>query len=262
LARLHEVGIFDSGHLVIKGGTALRKFRAGNAGRFSTDLDFAVGTQGLEEYVLEALDNIAVDGFQFRIEVLVPGRRARLHVDTPLGTPTIPARIDLSPKQAWLRPERMDLVPLPIHARYDVIVPPTPVMQVSEVIAEKLARYRRASLARDLYDLYWLAGRPLDEPLVRRLWLLKCYIDIVEDSLGNAPINPLDVLQPRSSQQFDEEAIGFLTHPVDIALWERTVRERYGFLADLEQDETQWAQVNRRNHYEIQQVIAALGNGV
>jgi hypothetical protein len=36
----HGAGLLDRG-LVFKGGTALRKFRAGNAGRFSTDLDFA-----------------------------------------------------------------------------------------------------------------------------------------------------------------------------------------------------------------------------
>ncbi len=33
LARLHQQGVFE--HLVLKGGTALRKLYAGNAGRFS-----------------------------------------------------------------------------------------------------------------------------------------------------------------------------------------------------------------------------------
>lgn len=37
LAHLDDQGIFE--HLVFKGGTALRKLYAGNAGRFSTDLD-------------------------------------------------------------------------------------------------------------------------------------------------------------------------------------------------------------------------------
>jgi predicted nucleotidyltransferase component of viral defense system len=40
LAHLHDQGVFE--HLVFKGGTALRKLYAGNAGRFSTDLDFSV----------------------------------------------------------------------------------------------------------------------------------------------------------------------------------------------------------------------------
>lgn len=40
LQYLSGEGIFDLG-VVLTGGTSLRKFRAGNAGRFSTDLDFA-----------------------------------------------------------------------------------------------------------------------------------------------------------------------------------------------------------------------------
>jgi predicted nucleotidyltransferase component of viral defense system len=39
LAHLHERGVFE--HLVLKGGTALRKLYAGTAGRLSTDLDFS-----------------------------------------------------------------------------------------------------------------------------------------------------------------------------------------------------------------------------
>ena len=41
LKVLHDQGIFELG-VVLKGGTSLRKLRAGNAGRFSTDLDFAI----------------------------------------------------------------------------------------------------------------------------------------------------------------------------------------------------------------------------
>ncbi|MDR1635610.1 MAG: nucleotidyl transferase AbiEii/AbiGii toxin family protein [Bifidobacteriaceae bacterium] len=40
LFHLHRAGLFDRG-LVFKGGTALRKYRAGSTGRFSTDLDLA-----------------------------------------------------------------------------------------------------------------------------------------------------------------------------------------------------------------------------
>ena len=40
LFRLADQGLFDLG-IALKGGTAVRKLWAGNAGRFSTDLDFA-----------------------------------------------------------------------------------------------------------------------------------------------------------------------------------------------------------------------------
>ena len=66
LHHLHVTGLFDFG-LVFKGGTALRKFRLGNEGRFSTDLDFAVEEHGLAEQT-------------------VPARRARLHIESLFGS--------------------------------------------------------------------------------------------------------------------------------------------------------------------------------
>lgn len=80
---------------------------------------------------------------------------------------------------------------LPIHDRYDFTLPATPVVRVEEAISEKLVRYRRVSLARDLYDLQWYAtsGGPFDEALVRRLWVLKVYRDVVVDARGTKPIS-------------------------------------------------------------------------
>ena len=147
LVLLRDAGIFELG-AVLKGGTALRKFRAGNAGRFSTDLDFANADQPVAELILETLDGASIAGFGFRVERLNEHRRARLHVTTPFGDPEIPARIDCSPKAAWLPAEDAALVALPVHRVYDIELPVIPVMRSEEVIAEKLARYRRASLAR------------------------------------------------------------------------------------------------------------------
>lgn len=42
---LAEAGAFESGELIIKGGTSLRKCRLGNDGRFSTDLDLAAPSE-------------------------------------------------------------------------------------------------------------------------------------------------------------------------------------------------------------------------
>lgn len=61
-----------------------------------------------------------------------------------------PAKIDLSARGVWLAPEVAAPIALPIHKRYDITLPHLPVMTLSEVLAEKLARYRRVSLARDL----------------------------------------------------------------------------------------------------------------
>ena len=69
LHLLHEAGLFDHG-LIFKGGTALRKFRSGNAGRFSAYLDFATPREDLALAVLEALDGAKIDGFAFAIKNL------------------------------------------------------------------------------------------------------------------------------------------------------------------------------------------------
>jgi uncharacterized protein len=257
LHLLHEAGIFELG-AVLKGGTAIRKFRAGNAGRFSTDLDFAGADETTAELVLDALDDAELDGFRFQIERLHAHRRAQLNIDTPFGSPVIPARIDLSPKPAWLGAENLELVELPIHYRYGFRLAATPVMRVEEVASEKLARYRRASLTRDLYDLAWIAQRVFDEPLVRRLTVLKVWYDVVDDGLGDRPFDPADVFAPRRPADFDPEAIGYLTTPVDVPTWIAAVERRYRFFADLSAEERIFARCSPGDRWQVEQAVAAL----
>ncbi|MBK6310796.1 MAG: nucleotidyl transferase AbiEii/AbiGii toxin family protein, partial [Candidatus Microthrix sp.] len=79
---------------------------------------------------------------------------------TPFGRPGIGAKIDLSTfagcgcrrsqRHSFRSPDSQALRLRPTEY---------PVMTLEEQIAEKLARYRRTSLARDLYDLAWCAGR-------------------------------------------------------------------------------------------------------
>ncbi len=88
-----------------------------------------------------------------------------------------------------------------------------PVIAEAEACAEKLARYGRIALARDLYDLTQFAQRQLDEPLIRRLWVLKVWSDVVDDSRGLKPLEPNDVLRYRTEADFQPESIGTLTRP-------------------------------------------------
>ncbi len=254
LQHLHVTGLFDLG-LVFKGGTALRKFRLGNEGRFSTDLDFAVAEAGLAELVFEHLDGATLGGFTFRVEQNVPKRRARMHIESALGAPTIQARIDIAHELPWLEPERLQPVPLPIHRAYDFTLSETPVIAVEELLAEKLARYRRDSLARDLYDLAWFSGRAFNEALVRRLTILKVWRDINMTGLGRAPFNPEEVLRARTRAHFIEEDIGFLTTPVEIDRWIADVRRRYAFLRNVDEAEKQLLAANPRDDYTVEALI-------
>jgi hypothetical protein len=257
LHLLHEAGIFELG-AVLKGGTAIRKFRAGNAGRFSTDLDFAAADEPVAEFILETLDDADIDGFHFGVERLNEHRRARLHIDTPFGSPAIPARLDLSPKAVWLGPELLAPIALPIHDRYSFELAATPAMRVEEVASEKLARYRRTSLTRDLYDLAWIAQRVLDEPLVRRLTVLKIWHDVIDDGLGGRPFQPAEILDPRRAADFNPEAIGYLTTPVDVPGWISTVERRYQFIDELDDEERGWARCNAGDRWAVEQAVADL----
>lgn len=49
---LEQEGALEYG-IVLEGGTSLRKLRAGNAGRFSTDLDFATPDVDTANFVID-----------------------------------------------------------------------------------------------------------------------------------------------------------------------------------------------------------------
>ncbi len=129
-------------------------------------------------------------------------------------------------------------------------------MRVEEVLSEKLARYRRASLARDLYDLAWFArGGPLDESLIRPLTVLKVRHDVVDDGLGERPFDSSDVLEERAATSFRDEDIGYLTTPVDPEGWEASVRHRFAFLTDLDHQERAVALCNIGDRWTVDQLV-------
>jgi hypothetical protein len=260
LWHLNAEGLFARG-LVFKGGTALRKFRAGNLGRFSTDLDFSAPDEALALDVLSAVDSAISYGFRFAVERLGDdGRRGDIVVDTPFGRPNLGAKIELSRHPLVLPAERLAPISLPIHRQYDFNLPELPVVRAEEAIAEKLARFRRVSLARDLYDLQWFVTQgSLDKDLVRRLWVLKVYRDVNHDGRGDKPLSAEQVLRNRTADEFSREDIGYLTRPVAVREWIETVRERYGFLRQMSDDEQRWAQCNVRHDWEVSQALAALG---
>jgi predicted nucleotidyltransferase component of viral defense system len=187
------------------------------------------------------------------------GRRGDLKVETPFGRPQLGAKVELARHALSLKPETLDPVRLPVHDRYDFTLQPTPVVRIEEAVSEKLARYRRVSLARDLYDLQWFAtSGTLDEALIRRLWVLKVYRDIVVDGRGTKPVDSAEVLRPRNATEFSQEDIGYLTKPVRLDEWIATVRSRYAFVARLDADERRWIECNERDLYEVHTALASM----
>ena len=248
LHYLHKQGIFDLG-VVLKGGTALRKLRAGNAGRFSTDLDFAAPDTDIAEFVLDTLDGATTHDVEFRIFNRNP-MRGHLEIDTPLGRPAIAARVEVSARPLWLPAEELTPVPLAVHGGYEFDMPAIATPALEEAIAEKLAAWRRRTKIRDLYDLYWYGQATFDASLVRRLLVLKVWHDTVDDKLGTAPFEPAELLADFDTSRLPSEDIGLLTRPAEPQRWLNHMTNRFSFLTALDDAESQIAACSR--------VIAAL----
>lgn len=272
LTHLHSRGLFELG-LIFKGGTSLRKMRSGAAGRFSTDLDFCAATNGLARIVLDSIDGAQVPPFEFELTARDDeAGRADLTVVGPFGPAPaqvspmpvlIASKVEMSPRPPWLTPQTLPFLRLPVHASYDLTggLPTLPVVRAEEAIAEKLARYARVGLARDLYDLVWYGRQGvLDEALIRRLWVLKVYQDVVEDHRWRRPFHPAAIMTPRREVDIDDENIGFLTHPVRISDWEHEFRTRYAFLVKLTDEERTWAECHAGRRYEFTQATSRLAD--
>lgn len=260
LEVLVQAGIFDLG-LVFKGGTALRKYRAGHSGRFSTDLDFAAPEPGVGAILFEALHDAELHGVRFSVEEVTPDKRARLRVETPLGSPSIPAKLEVSTRAVWLPAAALEPVLMPVHKAYEFAPVAVPVMSLEETIAEKLAAFRRRKLGRDLYDLAWLAGQPFDEALVRQITYLKVYHDVVVDGLERGPFVPgSELLGPIDAKRIESEDIGSLAGRCDVEEWIRLMQERFRFLSEPTDEERRWAACSPADRYAAQQCVLRLSH--
>jgi hypothetical protein len=256
LRYLFEQRVFDLG-VVLKGGTSLRKFRAGNAGRFSTDLDFAAPDADTGELLLDMLDDASIEGVSFRITNRST-LRGTLDVDTPLGRPDVPSRVEVTPRPLWLPPDNLVPISLPVHKGYEFELPALPAPALEEALAEKLAAWRRRRKIRDLYDLHWFGRGVLDEALVRRLLVLKVWHDVVDDGLGTSPFDPAAIIADFDADKLPPEDIGLLTQPVEPSRWLEAVIARYRFVVDLDAAETEIARCNPGSRWSVEQLTDAL----
>jgi predicted nucleotidyltransferase component of viral defense system len=273
LARLHDEGMFE--HLVFKGGTALRKLYAGNAGRFSTDLDFSVRDPGddpadITDLLCTEVDGLQIDGFQYTVQ----DHRGRptIAYRTPFGTVgNLRTKLDIGPAP-WLPPDYRGWIRLPVHDAYAL---PTalPVMALVENMAEKIARLTRRTPARDVYDLVWIATNSphssFDRVLVRRVAILKNWVDqygLDSPPATWSPVSGATAYDPgrwrqlRSAPDFDEESIGLLAVPPprldDLG---QQLLSLYDFLAEPDADERQVIAGGANSRSRILDMIRELG---
>lgn len=279
LRHLHAEGVLDA--LAFKGGTSLRKLYAGNAGRFSLDLDFSTVAIGEDPddtltNLIASIDGTVIGPFRYGISE----RRGKwvLTYDHDYGgnTRDLMSKLDLNPPP-WLPPIRRGWHPLPVHSQYgQPDLPELQIVRLEENLAEKIARLNRTTPARDMYDLRWVmtnsprTGR-LDLALVRRLAVLKIWVDangvhaagtFWKPGHEGPAFDPDYWLRERTGDEFDPEDIGALAVPVpSVAEMSDALQAHFGFLADLTEDERVVAQAREQDRPLALRLLAELPGG-
>jgi hypothetical protein len=185
--------LFEDEAIVFKGGTAIRKFVLGNDGRFSTDLDFAVADQTYADHLLDRLRaGVTHEGVTFVLEKYdAEAHKGTWHAETRDHGASIPASLDFSARAMLLPPQYPARARIPgIDTRllgFPLVSPP--VADLLETVAEKLSRFRRVMLGRDVYDLA-AVGRLMEDrlPLLREVLCFKAYFDRVEEARDTLPV--------------------------------------------------------------------------
>lgn len=242
LAWMATEGLFAGDHpLIFKGGTALRKFRFGLAGRFSTDLDFAAESTDYPEHVLDSLEEgFSFEGVTFHLTDLDrPALKGTWRAQAEgIAGETIDAKLDFSPRPTLYPPERRPRSEIPgVERRFLGFDPADPpLMTILENVSEKLARFRRQIIGRDLYDIARLAPelRP-HLPALREAAIFKVYFDLVEDGQpGAKPFRAGPEYAGRTASQvvgFDD--LGVLSgQPQDCSALLAVIGSTYGAMGE------------------------------
>jgi len=244
LQLLSERGILDK--LAFKGGTCLRKMFVGSQGRFSTDLDFTgIAEHDHEDIILDMMQAFdqPFHGIQFAIpdgsyyetqDGLSWGVNPTYSHDwNPSGlsevklqisrreTPTLPTERRPQIEQSYFRP--LPFAPADITC-----------LALPEIVAEKIRACYQRNKARDIHDLGMFATKPLDQPLVRRLVVLKLW-------QAHDTFDPARLLQKfQDGRDFDWDDLRQLLNRAAVIDRDKITADctrGFGFLADLTDDE-------------------------
>lgn len=239
LEHLRREGLFDR-TLVFKGGTALRKFVFGAAGRFSVDLDFGLASDDPNDVglALDFLEDAEIHGVRIALANR-DGPNADLRIATPLGDVVRPARVSVRKQRPWLPPVTREPCPfehldrgLAAEFRRAQLA----VLDIREIAAEKIAAFWRRRHARDVYDLGHLAQllqtQRADD--IAELAALKIYFDVTVEGLGHAPETLADVFSCQANEVRGADDLGELRASAsDVAALLERCRQRYASFAQL-----------------------------
>ncbi len=145
-----------AGHLVFKGGTALKKVYFSQA-RYSEDLDFTalkLSPERILEVLRMTLGNKEIEGIRFENveeEKTRAGLKAALRFTGPLGQPQR-IRFDFSFRDNLVQEAQRK----PVLDSYGLKIHEISVLSLEELFAEKIHALVSRSAPRDLYDVWFL----------------------------------------------------------------------------------------------------------
>jgi len=248
LQLLSERGMLD--RFAFKGGTCIRKMVIGSQGRFSTDLDFtALEEHDHETVILDMMDAFAqpFHGIQFSIpddsyyetqDGLSWGvNPAYTHAWNGSGESEV--RLQISRRETpTLATERRPQCEQSYFRQLPFAPAGITCLALPEIIAEKIRACYQRNKARDIYDLGTFATRPLDQPLIRRLVVLKLWQ--ARDTFDPA----LLVRKFEDGRAFDWDDLGQLVRRTLVVDREKITADcirGYRFLVELTEEERQLA---------------------
>lgn len=248
LQLLSERGMLD--RFAFKGGTCIRKMVIGSQGRFSTDLDFtALEEHDHETVILDMMDAFAqpFHGIQFSIpddsyyetqDGLSWGvNPAYTHAWNGSGESEV--RLQISRRETpTLATERRPQCEQSYFRQLPFAPAGITCLALPEIIAEKIRACYQRNKARDIYDLGTFATRPLDQPLIRRLVVLKLWQ--ARDTFDPA----LLMRKFENGRAFDWDDLGQLVRRTLVVDREKITADcirGYRFLVELTEEERQLA---------------------
>lgn len=191
LALLNSAGLVgtrapatEPGPLLFKGGTALRKCVFGRTGRFSRDLDLDASREnGFEAAIERAFEEnnpfhgiaFSIPTFRYSDESNFSGSVSYEH-ERGSGVFELQISYRLEP---ILDPVELRLAPQSYFEHVEFEPPRLHGVDPYEMVGEKImaCNRRRGGSAKDVYDLFLWAARPFDDPLLRRIAVLKAWTD-------------------------------------------------------------------------------------
>lgn len=251
--------------MAFKGGTCIRKTWLGPNGRFSTDVDFTAMRQekSADDCVLQLAEITAepFHGVQFKIDM---GDKGWYEADDGVSWGVLPNyRHDLGGGVLKLQVSNRETPTLPPDSRrqleisYFKLLPfkpaDLPCLRIEEILAEKIrAAYQRNKL-RDIWDLDRFAERPLYEPLIRKLVIIKLWQarDSFSPERWNAKLNDARAWNWDDLRQLVR---GGVSDPQELL---NRCSRRFAFLADMNADEAALAADPYQRKHDIHQELVA-----